>query len=946
MKQLKKIAAFFMAIAMTLGVCAQGAYAIGEDASGADATVSTQSVEVAASETALETISYVVVNSPAINAPDAEEILIGIGDENTTVDAAALTIRNQDTGETAEYDAEELTDGAALFRVDYTPKQAGTYELVSVRYTCGGVETETVLADLDIQAAFGVNTEADSEPDAVVVENTSEDSTESAATENSAPDVVVDVTSLNDGGDEDVAAAVEEALFDAAADADSDDGIAAFSMDGASTFSARSNKTYVVVLDPGHGTRKKASSPLDPGTSFSYNGRTYEEKDLTLKIAQYCKQELEQYANVKVYMTRTGDYNDVMSIKDRVELADRYRADILVSFHLNSAGEGATTAKGAEVYYPNANGANGAVSADAKQLSEQILNQLVAVGLTPHAGGLHIRNASEDKYEDGSAMDYLGINRYSKECGFPGVLVEHAYLNNKNEFYSFLSDDSKLKKLGVADATGIANYLGLTKNASAGHTTVYGDTDYSAVYDYNYYVEHNPDVYAEFGYSDEMVLWHFVVFGMAEGRQASANFDVNSYRYQYSDLRPFFRDDLKAYYLHYINSGIRERRVGTGTTKMQNPTTVFGGVDYAPVYDYQYYIDHNPDVVKVFGDDDWQVLWHFVIFGMDEGRQGSANFDVNSYRYQYSDLRPFFRGNLKSYYLHYINSGIRERRVGTGTTKMQNPTTVFGGVDYAPVYDYQYYIDHNPDVVKVFGDDDWQVLWHFVIFGMDEGRQGCADFNAAFYKANYTDLRDQYGSNTKSYYMHYIRTGKAAGLVGDRILNVIDGNHVIMCPQTTSSSQMVRLLKSKHVTFNQELYGMTMEQFCQLYVDECNAEGVDVSVAFCQAMLETGWLRYGGQVKASQFNFAGIKTADSSAFQTFSSVQEGIRAQVQHLKAYASKDALNNTCVDPRFKYVSRGTAPYVEWLCKANNPNGTGWTPDEGYSESILNFMNQLYKA
>ena len=441
-------------------------------------------------------------------------------------------------------------------------------------------------------------------------------------------------------------------------------------------------------------------------------------------------------------------------------------------------------------------------------------------------------------------MDYLGINRYSKECGFPGVLVEHAYLNNKNEFYSFLSDDSKLKKLGVADATGIANYLGLTKNASAGHTTVYGDTDYSAVYDYNYYVEHNPDVYAEFGYSDEMVLWHFVVFGMAEGRQASANFDVNSYRYQYSDLRPFFRDDLKAYYLHYINSGIRERRVGTGTTKMQNPTTVFGGVDYAPVYDYQYYIDHNPDVVKVFGD------------------------------------------------------------------------------------------------------DDWQVLWHFVIFGMDEGRQGCADFNAAFYKANYTDLRDQYGSNTKSYYMHYIRTGKAAGLVGDRILSVIDGNHVIMCPQTTSSSQMVRLLKSKHVSFNQDLYRMTMEQFCQLYVDECNAEGVDVSVAFCQAMLETGWLRYGGLVKASQFNLAGIKTADSSAFQTFSSVQEGIRAQVQHLKAYASKDALNNTCVDPRFKYVSRGTAPYVEWLCKANNPYVTGWTPDEGYSESILNFMNQLYKA
>ena len=102
--------------------------------------------------------------------------------------------------------------------------------------------------------------------------------------------------------------------------------------------------------------------------------------------------------------------------------------------------------------------------------------------------------------------------------------------------------------------------------------------------------------------------------------------------------------------------------------------------------------------------------------------------------------------------------------------------------------------------------------------------------------------------------------------------------------------------------------GKLLNQFCQLYAEECQSEGIDPAVAFCQAMIETGWLKYGGQVKAEQLNFAGIKNADGSAFATFSSVREGIRAQVQHLKAYASTDALKNPCVDPRFNLVKRGS--------------------------------------
>ena len=102
-------------------------------------------------------------------------------------------------------------------------------------------------------------------------------------------------------------------------------------------------------------------------------------------------------------------------------------------------------------------------------------------------------------------------------------------------------------------------------------------------------------------------------------------------------------------------------------------------------------------------------------------------------------------------------------------------------------------------------------------------------------------------------------------------------------------------------------------------------------------MKETGFLRYGGIVNINQYNFAGIGASGAGATSaSFSSVREGIRAQVQHLKAYASKDNLNNTCVDPRYSLVNKGTAPYVEWLGINENPYGCGWATAINYGYSI----------
>lgn len=160
----------------------------------------------------------------------------------------------------------------------------------------------------------------------------------------------------------------------------------------------------------------------------------------------------------------------------------------------------------------------------------------------------------------------------------------------------------------------------------------------------------------------------------------------------------------------------------------------------------------------------------------------------------------------------------------------------------------------------------------------------------------------------------------------------------------TNVKQMVSLYKSRNATYPYKNTDVpTIDAFCQVYIEECQKEGVKVEVAFCQAMLETGFLRFGGDVKAEQYNFAGIGATGGVPGHSFRTIREGIRAQVQHLKAYASTEGLKNSCVDPRFHLVKRGCAPYVEWLGIKENPNGAGWAAGAQYGYNIMNLVRNL---
>ena len=130
-----------------------------------------------------------------------------------------------------------------------------------------------------------------------------------------------------------------------------------------------------------------------------------------------------------------------------------------------------------------------------------------------------------------------------------------------------------------------------------------------------------------------------------------------------------------------------------------------------------------------------------------------------------------------------------------------------------------------------------------------------------------------------------------------------------------------------------------------LYLSEGAAEGIRGDVAFAQSCLETGNFGFAGSaVTLDQNNFCGMGvTSNGMKGNSFDTPQLGIRAQIQHLKAYANTDPLKGGCVDPRFKYVERGSAAYVEWLGQKENPNGKGWATGAGYGEKILSILKAI---
>ena len=245
----------------------------------------------------------------------------------------------------------------------------------------------------------------------------------------------------------------------------------------------------------------------------------------------------------------------------------------------------------------------------------------------------------------------------------------------------------------------------------------------------------------------------------------------------------------------------------------------------------------------------------------------------------------------------------------------------------------RYYIDSTGE--KAYGAKKIGNTWYY--FDEKTGAMHTGWRNAGEKKCYYNDKGElQFGAVEIEGQWYYFND---SGYLVDK--------HVISGKVATNASQLATFYRScggkafpKYYS-NNDKEATNLLSLCQIYVEEAEAENINVDVAFCQAMLETGWLQYRGAVKIESFNFAGIGAVDSNptGAAKFKSAREGIRAQIQHLKAYANKLPLNNEQVDPRFLLVKRGSAPNVEDL-------GGKWASDVQYGNKIVKLMEFLWSC
>ena len=772
-------------------------------------------------------LEYVVVDKPSVTTPGTQKIVVGYN-KDTVLTGAVLRYKNTSTNEEYSVEASEIQESAAVFEMTYEDESwTGTYSIEDITYTADEKEYSLNFKKCGIEGKFAVNQICETDPDAVVEGEKTEENTDIS-------DADISFTAITQDGTVHEEDSIADVINDAIDTQSADSQIA--------TYAGRTSTRLVVVLDPGHGG-------FDPGTS----GNGANEKTLTLKIAKYCKEALEKNGRIQVYMTRESDTSvggatDVSSdLRNRITFAVSKNADLFVSIHLNSAG---ASAYGAEVYYPNSNYRSD-IGQEGQKLASSIQKQLVSLGL--YNRGVKINNSANSKYPDGSVQDYYYVIQQSKRNGFPGIIVEHAFLSNASDYQKYLSSDEKLKALGEADARGILEYI--NNNVQFGNWQQNGSQ------------------------------WKFVYY--------NGKYAVNCW------------EKIDGFWYHFDGNGIMQ----TGWLNLSGTW---------------YYL--NPNGAMQTGWLKLDGIWYY--FNTSGARISNCWYWVGNQCYYFDkDGKMASDTWVGEYYVNVSGAwepGKKKENNESVQKPEQKPAMAPAKAQWVKTSGRWWYRHADGSCTK----SGWEYIeneWYY--FDKD-----------GWMTTGYQNVDGTW---------YYLRKDGALTYTG---VTPIMGSSDISGDKNTVVNKMVKMYQKSGRTYPAAQLAnggaASLEQFCQIVYDEAVKEGVKPEVVFGQAMKETGYLQFGGSVKIEQFNFAGLGATDVNPTPaSFPDVATGIRAQVQHLKAYASKDNLTQANVDPRFSLVTRGSAMYVEWLGQKENPNGRGWATAWNYGISLMNqYVRPMY--
>ena len=897
-------------------------------------------------------LNYILVESPYLESPNTQNVVVSWGDGTEQISNMRITVQKED-GSTEEWTCSNQSGYLYVFSKEYVDEsEQSTYKVTDIRFEENQQEQCFLLTDLNVEAEFGVNKAYDGIEELQPLDP--EDAVETS------------IVTIDENGETEAQDNIASALTAVSEEMGAVAGIR----------SAEKAGEIVVALDPGHDNRHGGTS-----------GSGLTEQELTLKIAKYAKAELETYNGVKVYMTRTTAAcpypktgTSGACIEKRVQAAAEAGAKIYVSLHLNS---GAASANGAEIIIPNSSW-KPQLSTQGKELAEKILNELTAVGLNKRPTPIYSKDTTvNEKYPDGSISDYYSVQICAKEAGIPGIIVEHAFLSNANDVNKFLKTEAGLKKLGVADATGIAKYLGLSK----GQWVQVGDKwKYltNGKYVVNQWMNISGETYYFDGNGYRVTGWQTIAgkkyYFMSDGHMHTGWLSFGSrYYYMMPDghMHTGWLSFGSTYY--YLNSeGIRVTGWQTidgqryyfmpDGTRYSNGWLSFGSTYYYMMPDGHmhtgwlsfgstyYYL--NSEGIRVTG---WQTIagkeYYFDQNGVRKDNIKRSGWQtINGKKYYFDKNGEYVTGWQtiagKKYY--FMSDG----HMHTGWLSfgsryyymMPDGYMHTGWLSFGSTYYYM-----NDEGLRVTG---WQTIAGKKYYFMPDGTRysnGWLSFGSTYYYMMPDGhMHTGWLSFGSTYYYLNSNGVRVTGwqtIDGEEYYfdknGVRQEGYLIEGTSAVTANSLAMYFKRKngvYPIFYKNSDAPTIEKFCQIYVEEAKAEGIKVEVAFMQAMVETGWLKFGGAVQISQYNFAGIGALDGGAQgATFKTVREGVRAQIQHLKAYANEKPLNNTQVDPRFHLVKRGSAKYVEWLGQKENPNGYGWATAEDYGYKILRLIKEL---
>lgn len=437
MKKVQKVLALLLVFMMVFTTAGMNVAAAGEmDSVAGEADIQSQeqpqtldetdTQQEATQQTSEGILEYVYVDESVVNMPQTQNIAVGFSDENLVLESAVLHYSSVVTGEQFEMPASAIVNNTVLFTQDYPEGSAeDVYQLDSLTYQSSGVSSTVNLLDEEIDAGYTVTVQPEEE-------NSSEEAVPDVAVYSLSEDGnVIEASSDTENIEETVAGVLEEA-----------DPVSPLARE------ARANKT--VVICAGH-----------DATHTGASGNGLKEEELTFKVAQYCKQALEQYQGVTVYMDRDSisckypGQSTSYCLNQRIKDAAALGATVFVDIHFNTGG-----GTGAEVYYPNKS-YNEGIHQEGQNLANKILSELSALGLTNR--GAKIKDGTTGETDsNGNKDDYFTTNYLSKQYGMTGVIVEHAFLDSASDAAK-LKDENFLKKLGEADAAGIAATYGFSK---------------------------------------------------------------------------------------------------------------------------------------------------------------------------------------------------------------------------------------------------------------------------------------------------------------------------------------------------------------------------------------------------------------------------------------------------------------------------------------------------